>query len=146
MANPANQLISEKLPKWHFLTYAWNLFWAKWLHLKCFRIDLSELYLASSKCLSKRIKLDKLDYFQNGSQDFFSLLYSIFYILILIYFFKHENIVRSRASSFGQSDPDPSKINLVLNDKPIRRQDFEILIDFQTLMQLGNWLLKLTHF
>ena len=35
MANPANQPISEKLPKWHFLTHAWNLnFWAKWLHLK----------------------------------------------------------------------------------------------------------------
>ena len=32
MANPP---ISEKLPKWHFLTHAWNLnFWAKWLHLK----------------------------------------------------------------------------------------------------------------
>ena len=36
MANPANQLISEKLPIWHFLRHAWNLklFWATWLHLK----------------------------------------------------------------------------------------------------------------
>jgi hypothetical protein len=23
-ANPANQPIYEKLPKWHFLTHAWN--------------------------------------------------------------------------------------------------------------------------
>jgi hypothetical protein len=25
MANPAIQPISEKFPKWHFLTHAWNL-------------------------------------------------------------------------------------------------------------------------
>jgi hypothetical protein len=30
------------------------------------------------------------------------------------------------------------KINLVLNGKPIRKQDFKILIDFQTLMSVGN--------
>ena len=29
---------SKKLPKWHFLTPAWNLklFWAKCLHMKCY--------------------------------------------------------------------------------------------------------------
>ena len=34
----------------------------------------------------------------------------LFYILILIYFFKYETIVRSSASSFGHSDPDPSSV------------------------------------
>jgi hypothetical protein len=52
------------------------------------------------------IKLEKWDYFQNGSQDFFSL----FYILILIPFLKYETIVRSCALSFGHLDPDPSSV------------------------------------
>ena len=59
--------------------------------------------LAPSKCLSKFIKVDKLDYFQNGPQHFLSLLY-------IYIFFKYETIVRSSAWSFGHSDPDPSSV------------------------------------
>ena len=47
--------------------------------------------------------MDKWDYFQYASKDFFSLL-------IFIYFFKYETIVRSSAWSFGHSDPDPSSV------------------------------------
>ena len=58
--------------------------------------------------LSKWIKVDKWDYFQNGSQDFFLFLFSF---LILIYFSIYETTVRrSRAWSFGHSDPDPSSV------------------------------------
>ena len=70
---------------------------------------LHKVPLAPSKCLSKWIKVDKWDYFQNGSQDFFfSFLFSL---LIFIYFFKYETIVRSSAWSFDHSDPDPSSVN-----------------------------------
>ena len=64
MAIPAH---SKKLPKWHFLTPAWNLKkkWSKCLHLKCYESAFSDfiqtLSLALSKCLSKWIKLDKWD-------------------------------------------------------------------------------------
>ena len=54
---------------------------------------------------SKWIKVDKWDYFGNGSQDFFSLFSSL-----LIYFFKYETIVRSSAWYFGHSDPDPCSV------------------------------------
>ena len=60
--------------------------------------------MAPSKCLSKWIKGDKWDYFKNSPQDLFSLL-------IFIYFFEYETIVRSSAWSFGHSDPDPSSVN-----------------------------------
>ena len=46
---------------------------------------------------------------QTGSQDFFPL----FYILILIYFFKYETIVISSTRSFGHSDPDPRSVVLI---------------------------------
>jgi hypothetical protein len=46
------------------------------------------------------------DYFQNRPQDFFFL----FYILILIYIFEYETIVRSSAWSFGHSDLDTSSV------------------------------------
>ena len=41
----------EKLPKWHIFIHAWNLnfFGAKWLHLKCLRIVLNELYSFRSR-------------------------------------------------------------------------------------------------
>ena len=48
---------------------------------------------------------------QNSSKVFFFH----FYILILIYFFEYETIVRSRAWSFGHSDPDPSSVKGYLN-------------------------------
>jgi hypothetical protein len=48
--------------------------------------------------------VDKWDYFQNGSQDFFFLFFSFNFHL---FFFKYETIVRSSAWSFGHSDPDP---------------------------------------
>ena len=67
--------------------------------------------LAPSKCLSKWIKVDKWDYFQNGPQDFFSLFSFLFSLLILIFFFKYETTIRSSAWSFGHSDPDPSSVN-----------------------------------
>jgi len=42
---------------------------------------------------------------QNHPQDlFFSFMY------IILFFFKYETIVRSSASSFGHSDPDPSSV------------------------------------
>ena len=44
---------------------------------------------------------------QNRPQDFFFLFCTI---LIFIYFFKYETIVRSTAWSFGHSDPDPSSV------------------------------------
>ena len=50
------------------------------------------------------IQVDKWDYFKNRPQERFF----VFYIFIFIYFLKYETIVRSRASSFGHSDPDPS--------------------------------------
>ena len=34
----------------------------------------------------------------------------LFYILVLIYFFKYETIVRSSAWCSGHSDPDPSSV------------------------------------
>ena len=43
---------------------------------------------------------------QNCPQDFLILIY----ILMFIYFFEYETIVRSRASSFGHSNPDPSSV------------------------------------
>ena len=46
---------------------------------------------------------------QNGSQDFFSLLYLNFHL----FFFKYETIVRSSAWSFGHSDPNPSSVNML---------------------------------
>ena len=42
---------------------------------------------------------------QNGSQDFF-----LFYIVILIYIFKYESIVKSSAWSFGHSNLDPNSV------------------------------------
>ena len=42
---------------------------------------------------------------QNSSQDFF-----VFYILIIIYVFKYETIVRISAWSFGHPDPVPSSV------------------------------------
>ena len=64
--------------------------------------------LAPSKCLSKWIKVDKWDYFQNGSQDFFfSFLFSL---LILIYFFKYETIVSRNGLSLGYSERDTSSV------------------------------------
>ena len=58
--------------------------------------------LAPSKCLSKLIKgiMSK-----TARWNFSSL-----YILIFIYFFKYETTVRSSASSFGHSDPDPGSV------------------------------------
>ena len=53
------------------------------------------------------IQVDKWDYiFQKPPTGSFFL----FYILIFIYFFKYETIVRSSAWSFGHSDPDPSSV------------------------------------
>jgi hypothetical protein len=37
--------------------------------------------------------------------------FSLFYILILGFFFKYETIFRSSTSSFGHSDPDPSSVS-----------------------------------
>ena len=37
-------------------------------------------------------------------------IFFLFYILILIYFFEYETIVRSSAWSFGHSGPDPSSV------------------------------------
>ena len=73
VANPANQPISKEMPKCHFLTHAWNLNLFEPTSFEVLkRIVLSELY--SSKCLSMWVKVDKWDYFQISSQDFFSLL------------------------------------------------------------------------
>ena len=72
--------------------------------------------LAPSNCLSKWIKLDKWDYFQNGSQDFIFQ----FSISISIYLFKYETIVRSSAWSFGHSYPDPSSVNTEVNNRIIK--------------------------
>ena len=70
-------------------------------------IFIHKVPLAPSKCLSKWIKMDKWDYFQNGSRDFF-----LFYILIFIHFLKYETIVRSSAWAFCHSDPYPSSVIL----------------------------------
>ena len=43
---------------------------------------------------------------QKRLTDFFFL----FYISIFIYLFKYETVVRSSASSFGDSDPDPNSV------------------------------------
>ena len=43
---------------------------------------------------------------QNGSQEFF-----FSYILIFIYFFKYETIVRNTAWLFGHSDTGPGSVN-----------------------------------
>ena len=37
-------------------------------------------------------------------------LFSLFFLLILIYVFEYETIVRINASSFGHSDPDLSSV------------------------------------
>ena len=66
-----------KLPKWHFLTHAWNL---KFFGPNDF---IHEVPLAPSKCLSKWIRVDKWDCFQNSPQDFFSLLYFSFYLFFI---------------------------------------------------------------
>ena len=72
MAIPAH---SKKLPKWHFLTLAWNLkFFGPnafiWSTMKVPFCDfIQNLSQAPSKCLSKWIKVDKWDYFKNPSQE-----------------------------------------------------------------------------
>ena len=75
------------------------------------QIILFKVPLALSKCLSKWIKVDKWDYFQNLLQDFF--LSFLFYILVK-FFFEYETIVRSSTWSFGLSDPDPSSVHTKL--------------------------------
>jgi hypothetical protein len=59
------------------------------------------------------IKGDKWDYFHLRSQDFFSIFF-LFSILIFIWFFEYETIVRRRTLSFGHSYPDPSSVPEVL--------------------------------
>ena len=54
------------------------------------------------------IQVDKWDHFQNGSQDFFFSF--LFFLLVFIYFFKYETIVRSIAWFFGHSDTNPSSV------------------------------------
>ena len=98
--------LSEKLPKWHLSTHAWNLIFFGQI---CHAWELSlvnfihKVPLALSKCLSKWIKVDQWDYFQNGSHTFFS-------VLIYICFFEYETIVRNSPWSFAHSDPDPSSV------------------------------------
>ena len=67
---------SEKLPKWHFLTPAWNLvfcgpnefIWsAKEVPFRDFTNNMSQ---ASSKCFSKWIKVDQWDSLKNPSHKF----------------------------------------------------------------------------
>ena len=70
---------------------------------------IHKVHLDWSKCLSKWIKVDKWEYFQNRPQDFF-----FFHISISMYFFTYETIVRSRAWSFGYSDSDPSNVDINL--------------------------------
>ena len=48
--------------------------------------------------------------FKNACWIFF-----VFYILISIYLLKYEIVVRSSASSFGDSDPDPSSVTNSIN-------------------------------
>ena len=73
MAISANQPISGKLPKWHFLTHAWNsnIFWPKLLLLKCFESAIKWLYpksvSGSVQVLKQWIKVDKLNFFKNAS-------------------------------------------------------------------------------
>jgi hypothetical protein len=62
--------------------------------------------LAPSKCLSKWIKVDKWDYFQNRQQVFIFSLFSFNFYL----FFEYETFVRSSALSLSHSDPDPSSV------------------------------------
>jgi hypothetical protein len=49
---------------------------------------------------------DKWDYFKYRPKERFF----VFYILVFFFFLKYETIVRSSASSFGHSDPDPSSV------------------------------------
>ena len=60
---------SEKIPKWHFLTHAYNPknFWAKILFWKCHQVTSSKCL---SLCLEQRIKMDKLDYFKKALKAF----------------------------------------------------------------------------
>ena len=88
---------SQSANFWKIAKMAWNL---KWLRI------IPKVPLAPFKCLSKWIKVDKWDYFQNGSNDF-SFLFST---LIFIYFLKYETIVRSSVCSFYYSDPYPSSV------------------------------------
>ena len=72
MAFPA---LSEKLPKWHFLTPAWNfkIFWAMCL-LLIYCESAIEWFFPKSVPSSVQVlfqvdKLDKLDYLKNPSLD-----------------------------------------------------------------------------
>ena len=40
----------------------------------------------------------------------YSIYFFLFYIFIFIYLFEYETIVRSSASSFGHSGPDPGSV------------------------------------
>ena len=57
------------------------------------------------------IQVDKWDYFKNRPQE----RLFVFYIFVFIFFLKYETIVRSSASSFGHSDPDPSSVRSIQN-------------------------------
>ena len=59
--------------------------------------------------------------FQKPPTGFFFL----FYTLILIKFFEYQTIVRSSASSFGHSDPDPGSMSQL---QPIKFCVFFILL------------------
>ena len=48
----ANQPISEKLPKWHFLTHAWNLIWAKLLHKYIYWRNVLAFFTNQSKVVN----------------------------------------------------------------------------------------------
>ena len=62
------QALSEKLPKWHFLTHEHNSKNSSQSALKVSPSDfIQNMTQAQSKCLKQRIKVDKLDYFKNPS-------------------------------------------------------------------------------
>ena len=66
--------------------------------------------------------MDKWDYFQNGSQNFF-----IIYILIFLYFFNMKPLSEVSAWSFCHSDPDPDPSSVYNFD--VKKLEFSVPIE-----------------
>ena len=70
----------------------------------------------------------------------------LFYILIFIYFFEYETIVRSSAWSFGHSDPDPSSVRYFLCQSISNCLEYLVSITLAVGMGISMVLLLMEHF
>ena len=112
MANPANQPISGKIAKMALFNpcMKFEIFGGQ---MTSFEVFSNSTYITLfKKCLWNRPSAYPSGYrWMNGIiSKTAHRIFFLFDILIFIYFFKYETIVRSSARSFGHSDPDPSSV------------------------------------